>query len=288
MPQSAKKATTTEFSSRLSQAISNRGLTLNRLQAHLAGRGLRVSAATLSYWSNGRSVPARTTSIPVITELEHILDVPAGHLTNALSEPSPLQLSMEEDRERRLRTLIAAADMPNPYGQELVAIHLEVVVGADRSQRSSTTTVVVQCRTTEAKGWSMTIDADQGQHVTAEALRGLALGRVLELDERATLFEMLYEPPLRHGECRRTQHRLTYTPAQEPCVMTGYALGRPTTVLIMGVSFEGEVPRSMERCLRRPGRSSEMESKELLVPAQDVEVVLTSPPVGLHALRWEW
>ena len=61
-----------------------RGLSLERIRAHLLAYGHDVSVATLSYWQTGRSVPLRRASLQALGALEAILQVPRGALASRL------------------------------------------------------------------------------------------------------------------------------------------------------------------------------------------------------------
>lgn len=71
-------STATEFAGRLSQALTERKLPLDRVRSRLAEQGLAVSVATLTYWSTGRSVPSRSSSLAVVSALEEVLGTSPG------------------------------------------------------------------------------------------------------------------------------------------------------------------------------------------------------------------
>ncbi|AKU15951.1 helix-turn-helix transcriptional regulator [Luteipulveratus mongoliensis] len=89
------------FARVLHEAISARGLALNRLRDHLAARGQHVGVSTLSYWQNGERHPT-TRSLPVIQALEEVLGIPVGTLTTLLPA--------EVDRTDRQSRFMAATD----------------------------------------------------------------------------------------------------------------------------------------------------------------------------------
>ena len=51
-----------DFADALTKAVDSSGLSLERIQHHLAARGMQVSLSTLSYWRRGRSRPERPES----------------------------------------------------------------------------------------------------------------------------------------------------------------------------------------------------------------------------------
>ncbi|MGW4523710.1 hypothetical protein [Amycolatopsis sp. NPDC004378] len=74
----------TSFACALSAAIGRAGLSLRGLQRALEVRGTRVSVATLSYWSSGRSRPERDVATTLAT-LEEVLHLRGGELSAVLS-----------------------------------------------------------------------------------------------------------------------------------------------------------------------------------------------------------
>lgn len=89
------------FAAGLREAIAARGLSLERLRAHLAQRGHHVSVATLSYWQTARSRPDRAASLAALSSLEEILHVERGSLSGRLPP-------------RRRRTTVPFLPNPDP------------------------------------------------------------------------------------------------------------------------------------------------------------------------------
>jgi hypothetical protein len=58
-------AAVVDFAEALTKAVDRSGLSLERIQHHLAARGMQVSISTLSYWRRGRSRPERPESLKV-------------------------------------------------------------------------------------------------------------------------------------------------------------------------------------------------------------------------------
>lgn len=77
------------FAAELRAAVLHRGLSLDRICHRLAARGVGVSAATLSYWQRGRTVPERETSLRAVSELESILSLRTGALLDLLPPQRP-------------------------------------------------------------------------------------------------------------------------------------------------------------------------------------------------------
>ena len=95
------------FAGALRAAISDRGITLARLQAALRDTGNPVSLATLSYWRSGDRQPEGAQSLSVVEGIEDRLGLNRGHLTSLLGPTprlgpiAPPRLPFDEEREQR-------------------------------------------------------------------------------------------------------------------------------------------------------------------------------------------
>lgn len=104
----ARSAST--FAHAFREATDQRGLSLERITYHLRRRGHDLSAATLSYWRTGRSVPQRSASIAALGALEEILGVDRGSLA-ALVPPRPVRTAVEGRNAVRAERFIKRADI---------------------------------------------------------------------------------------------------------------------------------------------------------------------------------
>ncbi|WP_228990801.1 helix-turn-helix transcriptional regulator [Streptomyces sp. DH8] len=77
------------FPAVLREALSRRGLSLERVSERLKARGITISRATLSSWQRGRSQPERARSLRAVEVLEEILELPAGTLRSLLGPRRP-------------------------------------------------------------------------------------------------------------------------------------------------------------------------------------------------------
>lgn len=89
----SSSTTITEFSEALRGAISDSGLSLDRIQARLQACGVPVSVTSLSYWQSGKRQPERQRSLRAVLALEQILSVPTGSLLTLLPPPRPRGLA---------------------------------------------------------------------------------------------------------------------------------------------------------------------------------------------------
>lgn len=95
------------FAAALRAAISERGVTLARLQSQLKDDGNPVSMATLSYWRSGDRQPEGAQSLSVVEGIEDRLGLHRGHLGSLLLPSArlgpiaPARLPFDEEREQR-------------------------------------------------------------------------------------------------------------------------------------------------------------------------------------------
>lgn len=279
---------TTEFSRELSRAIAARGLGLQRLREHLIQRGLSVSVATLSYWSNGHVTPRRAASLPVITELERILELAPGTLIDTLEGQHPALLEWSRERDARLKEILANTDLPRSMAQELLLADVLYEVDERRLQHRTTTTLVTRALAADQRGWTVTFDRDEGQSLEAADLHGLRMGRRIDVDEQFEIIEFLFDPPLDNGEVRRTSHVLEFVGSTTECTSAGYACRRATSLMAIAVRFAGEPPRRVWQSHLPIEPGAEAQRGPEIAPAPLVECILASPAPGLHSLMWEW
>lgn len=75
----------TAFGRLLNQAIFDKKIALARIVELLEERGRTCTPATLSYWQSGKSLPRRASSARLLPDLEEILELEAGSLSEALA-----------------------------------------------------------------------------------------------------------------------------------------------------------------------------------------------------------
>lgn len=89
------------FATVLRSAIADSGLSLERIQAKLAERGVDISVATLSYWQSGRSEPGRRASVAALPHVEELLSLAPGelqaHLARTVRAPQNLASMLLSD-----------------------------------------------------------------------------------------------------------------------------------------------------------------------------------------------
>ncbi|KGN31318.1 hypothetical protein N802_04310 [Knoellia sinensis KCTC 19936] len=280
------------FADTLRHAIEQRGLSLDRIQAHLGDRGAAVSVATLSYWKSGRSEPGRKSSLTTLPHLEDILGLERGELMGVL----PLT------RERSRRTPVPdldslwSEDSPAAVLSQLdtrwdadldrVMLHDRLRVGSNRRHESL---VVRQALRARCDGPDRRVLLHWQDDPTVplpnlEVLRGASLDRV-ESDPVGGVVgaELHFCQPLRRGETVIVEYEMTWDGPGPADVDYTRRLRTPLRELLLEVEFHPEAsPASV---------TAFTDTRESLV-GLDLEhrATIAHPDTtpGATGLRWVW
>lgn len=283
---------TNTFAEVLSEAIAHRNLTLERLSHRLRAAGTPVSIATLSYWQTGRSLPTRNRSLRAVAELEQILRVPVGQLSNALpgdvvSQWDPVVgLPRDEQVDTVLRSL--GMDPRMPFTSR--TLHDSLLVDTPNQRHHQTTRHLLRADVEGLDRFPLIFHQARGEDLpaTPEAGVGCELGRVVQLDEQGLVVgEMLLAKPLRKGELAMVDYRMSWDTAHDD--EPGYTrqLRSSPRFLVMDLTFRGPLPQQVTYWNAPLGstRGDELAKEQPVEPEEYVQVVLTDPS-GNHGLAW--
>lgn len=149
-PDLAQALRTGPFHLALRAALAARGLPLQRVQHHLAHRGIRVGVTSLCYWQQGARRPRRPESLKAVRALEELLALPGGSLIRLLDDAAGAgaggaggergEAARPAARARRslveasgaVERLIADLGLPADGGLHAVGHHERVRIGAGR------------------------------------------------------------------------------------------------------------------------------------------------------------
>ncbi|HRL48250.1 MAG TPA: hypothetical protein PLK46_10815 [Propioniciclava sp.] len=286
------------FSDVLTAAIRRRGLSLERIRTRLDAAGVPVSIATLSYWQSGRSLPTRSRSYHTLVELERILGVEPGHLT---------QLTHTADgRTRReqfeWQTVIPVRDLATQIIDDLgiemqgrltrVAMMDRVHVRADKSEAMQHSEVVWRVERQGRPRWAVVLeqDADTEAMPKIEAVFGCSVGEVVKVPARRLLVaEMVAARPMLRGEHFLAEYRISYGHTVTPSFRTQRAVADTVRTLGLSVSFDpGTVPARVSSGFQASmGQPPEHPTPIVVTGAQTQAVWVEARP-GVYSLMWEW
>ncbi|WP_394618322.1 XRE family transcriptional regulator [Lentzea sp. JNUCC 0626] len=279
-----------EFAQALRTAITNRGLGLERLREHLSQNGVSVSMATLSYWQTGRSRPERQKSLQAVVHLEHILQVPPGHLSELLGPPRP--------RGRWLRHAPAPMsafwpfpspvehalhDLDTQWDDQLLRVSQQdfVTIGADRTERVFRSRQVLSASMNGPDRWVVIMHVDDHHRPLPQvnALKNCTVGKTVEEPAEGLLVaELLFERPLRKGESVVIEHELVNQAPCPPASNYERKFRLPTREYVLEVTFEGDAPSAVTQV----ADGSEVKPDRTLL-----DVALDVRP-GTRGFSWTW
>jgi hypothetical protein len=279
-----------EFAEALRSAITNRGLGLERLREHLSQNGVSVSLATLSYWQTGRSRPERKKSLQAVVHLEHILQVPPGHLSELLGPPRPrgrwlrkAPAPMSAFWPEPSQVEHALDDMETRWDDQLIRVSQQdfVTIGADRTERSFRSRQVLSASMNGPDRWVVIMHVDEHDRPlpVVRALKNCEIGRLVQDEARGFLVaELLFDKVLRKGESIVIEHELVNV---APCPLATHYERKfrlPAREYVLEVTFEGAPPVSV---VQLADNSAVDPGSTLLDVALDVQP-------GVRGFRWDW
>ncbi|WP_267241339.1 hypothetical protein [Streptomyces sp. PR69] len=229
----------------LRAALAVRGLPLQRVQHHLAHRGIRVGVTSLSYWQQGARRPQRPESLRAVRALEEVLELPGNSLIRLLGSdgggPRSDPERVERPPARSYRSLVevsgvvvkllAELESPADGGLHTVGHQERVRIGARRELLGRDSHQVVRAHRDGIDRYLAIHHGDPGcdpARVEVSALENCRTGRVRWHRETGVLVaELLFDSRLRAGE--------TY--------LFGYGIedgtGGPSAEYVRGFSFAG-------------------------------------------------
>lgn len=294
----ASEAGNADFASVLSEAIARQQLTLERLQARLRAAGTPVSAATLSYWQTGRSVPTRTRSRRALEELERILALPAGHLAAALpgSDKHWNRLLVTHNNAIVSQILDAMGLEMSRTSSGLVNID-HTLIGPDRTEVHQTTELLLRAEVDGCSGFPVVYqqDSDAPCAPRVEALSGCRVGSMVQCPEhRLVVAELLIPRPLHRGETHLLAYRTHWAATATESYRWERSLGNTHDHHVMTVTFTGTPPRGASHYVLDGPRDDtadpgpELWGTPVPVEGGQVQVAIADAVAGVHGLAWQW
>ncbi|MFK4225596.1 hypothetical protein [Streptomyces sp. NPDC019890] len=199
----------------LRAALAVRGLPLQRVQHHLAHRGIKVGVTSLSYWQQGARRPQRPESLRAVRALEDVLELPGNSLIRLLDVgEGSARGDVERPAARSYRSLTEASgaveqllhelESPADGGLHTVGHHERVRIGAGRELMGRDSAQVVRAHRDGIDRYLAIHHGDPGcdpARVEVSALENCRTGRVRWHRETGVLIaELLFDARLRAGE----------------------------------------------------------------------------------------
>lgn len=282
------------FATILRSAIADSGLSLERIQAKLAERGVDISVATLSYWQSGRSEPGRRASVAALPHVEELLGLAAGelqaHLARTVRAPQNVSSTLLRDilgSDESLSEKLLRADSRLREMLIIVSDHCTIRVDDSCRMRSRWVRRVL---TSDVDGADRFLvlrvkQEPDGPDPTFEALSHCSAGETYT-DHGSSLIaqEVLLDRVLDRGESIIVEYALSGPPSDME-----YASARRAALreLVLEIRFdEAALPTSCELVQSTLDGSDEVSAPITLDSTHCVRLIRHNVPPGRYAVRW--
>ncbi|GBQ01276.1 hypothetical protein SSP531S_27090 [Streptomyces spongiicola] len=196
----------------LRAALAVRGLPLQRVQHHLAHRGIKVGVTSLSYWQQGARRPRRPESLRAVRALEDVLGLPENSLLRLLpgdGGPGPQRPAAPSPRtpaaaSAAVERLLTGLGRPADGGLHTMGHHERVRIGPGGELLGRDSQKIVRARRDGVDRLLAVHRGDAGwdpARVTVRATENCRPGRVrYDRDAGVLVAELLLDARLRSGE----------------------------------------------------------------------------------------
>lgn len=279
------------FAQVLTHAVQRRNLTLERLSARLKAQGTPVSIATLSYWQSGRSLPTRACSMKALEHLEQILEVPPGHLANALPGDGSRRWDPNAVLPLKDKVQLILDDMGLDLNRHVRTLQLQdsLRLNPDRTLQTQTSRHLVRAEDDQLPHVPavFTQDSEEDGLPGLSAGHGCTLGHLEVVEEdQLVVGELRFPGVLRRGDLHQYEYHVLWQ-YEDPSAMTSRSLPAAVDFLVLDAYFEGEPPVEA-RYYYAPNRNTPADefTRRELVAGKHVQIALADAPAGIHYLQW--
>jgi hypothetical protein len=279
------------FAAALRAAVRRRGLTLDRLRAHLARRGQAVALSSLSDWQHGRRRPR---SMGTVGALEQILGLPAGSLLRLLTDPAPDPRLGRGRPEHATALAELQSQLPGvrEHPVDVVSTHEKITIDERRRCASIWSRTVVRARRDGVDRYLIRYYGDPDcviDRVELGALENCRTGRVLRHSAGVIVAELLFDQALRPGETWVFEARWrdrTGGASTEHAHLCRYAGEQ----YLMEVRFDaGAVPLACHAFVQSGLSSDRCATTALPVNRHHaVHLLAAAERPGLRGIAWDW
>jgi hypothetical protein len=293
-PELATLLHTGPFHLALRAAVRARGLTPDRLRAHLARRGVAITISTLSDWQRGYGRPAVGSSLRTVLALEEVLNLRPRSLIQLLVEPrsrSDRPRGGIDERSGVIADLLDALPGSRAHTTDVVSTHEKVTIGPGRQADTIRSRTVVRARRDGVDRWVLRYFGNPGcaiESVELQALENCYVGPVRRSDG-VLVAELRFGEALRAGETRVLETQLTDSTGQ-PSTQHAHGFREPGQEYLVEVRFAPSALPVDCHSFAQPGMRDHPHRTGGLALDQHHTVQLTerSTAGGLVGIGWQW
>ncbi|MFH8257358.1 hypothetical protein [Streptomyces roseolus] len=287
----------------LRTALAVRGLPLQRVQHHLAHRGVKVGVTSLSYWQQGARRPQRPESLKAVRALEEVLQLPGNSLLRLLAEDAARE-GVERPAARSYRSLVEASgaveelfaelESPTDGGLHTVGHHERVRIGPGRELVGRESQHVVRAHRDGVDRYLAIHHGDPGcdpSRVRVRSVENCRTGRVRwHAETGVVVAELLFDARLRAGDT----HLFTYgfedgTAGPSGEYLRGFSFAGGQYVLQVAFD-EAALPVRCRRFAQTSAGAPRGGRTELTLGGRHRTVHLVEQGVrpGILGIDWDW
>jgi hypothetical protein len=276
-------------------AVNERGLTLDRLRAHLARRGITVGLSSLSDWQMGRRRPAGANSLQAVLALEEILGLPARSLIRLLLTPTGEAVRLRrglDDHSGALAVLLDQLPGSRERAVDILNAHEKVTIDGERRAAAMWLRTVVRARRDGADRYFVRFFGDPGCDASAvevEPLENCRLGRLHRHPAGVAVAELLFDETLRAGETWVFEVRLA-NPTGPHCTEHAHGFRHPGEQFVLEVRFDPSALPADLHVFAQPGLYDERHrTDDLTLNGQHaVHLYASGTESGVLGIGWCW
>lgn len=277
------------FAAMLRDGVRRRGLSLRSIRERLADRGYDVSVSILSLWQSGARRPERATSIDVIRELEDILRLDDGALTDTMGPSRRIGSSRHETYAELVA--LPRDELTSEPEPELFERSGSVGIQLDAGGRivGTVNRTVWQARRDGARRATVFYGFGEGgpAELDIEGTIGCDLVDIVADPERDLIRATLQlHSPLQQGELALTERRSTTSnPTAPDDGITIVAPRRQAEVMLYVVFDRARIPRRC-RVIVEAGDDSRTHTVSINGDCATHAEFNFGP--GMITLQWDW
>ncbi|MFF0436635.1 hypothetical protein ACFYU9_31015 [Streptomyces sp. NPDC004327] len=288
----------------LRTALAVRGLPLQRVQHHLAHRGVKVGVTSLSYWQQGARRPQRPESMKAVRALEEVLQLPDNSLLRLLTDAVAARTDVERPATRSYRSLVevsgaveellAELECPADGGLHTVGHQERVRIGAGRELLGRDSQQVVRAHRDGVDRYLAIHRGDPGCEVSRVVVRAAENCRTGRVRRHAgtgvVVAELLFDTRLRAGDTYLFSYGFedgTGGPSREYVRGFSFAGGQ----YVLQVRFdEAALPVRCRRFAQASAGAPRGGRAELTLSGRHRAVHLVEQGVrpGILGIDWDW
>jgi hypothetical protein len=278
------------FASTLREALDRRKISLRSIRRRLMDRGYDISISTLSFWQSGARRPERAASIDIIRELEELLYLDDGALSDTLGPSRRVGRS----RQRTYAELIELTreegdEEPDPDLLERSGA-VGVYFDADGTTARSVNRTLWQARRDGAQEATVHYYSRELSKLTELNIKGTIgcdlIDAVIDAERLLLRATLRLRVPLSQGELALTERRSLVPPGLEPQDGTTVVARRRQAELLLYAVFD---PRRLPtRCRVIVEEDGETRTHAVPLNGDCVSHAEFNFGPGVITLEWDW